>query len=77
MNLISEQRYLLLKRLDVLSEKLNKESDSLRAELILQEMRDIGALLIELVGKRVPDHEFINNANFKKYGAARRSTIKE
>lgn len=77
MNLISEQRYLLLKRLDVLSEKLKRETDSLRAEVILQEMRGIGALLIELVGKRVADHEFINNDNFKKHGARRHPTIKE
>ena len=77
MNLISEQRYLLLKRLDVLSEKLKRETDSLRAEVILQEMRNIGALLIELVGKRVPDHEFVSRTIFKEHGSTGRLTRKE
>lgn len=45
MNLVSEQRYLLLKRLDVLSVNLKREPDSLKAEQILQEMRNITVLL--------------------------------
>ena len=57
MNLIREQRYLLLKRLDVLSANLKQESDSLRAEKILQEMRNIGTLLEELVSQTMPDCE--------------------
>lgn len=48
MNLIREQRYLLAKRMEVLSTKLKCETDSIRAEEILQEMRNILALLKEL-----------------------------
>ena len=48
MNLIREQRYLLAKRMEVLSAKLKRETDSIRAEAILQEMRNIVALLREL-----------------------------
>ena len=55
MNLIDGQRYLLAKRMEVLSTKLKRETDSVRAEEILQEMRNILALLKELA--ITPDHE--------------------
>lgn len=45
MKLVSEQRYLLLKRLDVLSVNLKHEPDSIKADQILQEMRNITVLL--------------------------------
>ncbi|MER2039694.1 MAG: hypothetical protein ABS944_16225 [Solibacillus sp.] len=66
--MIREQRHLLLKRLDVLSGKLKTESDSLRAEAILQEMRNVGELLKELVNNPVQDHPFIHNVDFKIHG---------
>lgn len=66
--MIREQRHLLLKRLDVLSGKLKIESDSMRADAILQEMRNIGELLKELVNNPVPDHPFVHNVDFKAHG---------
>ncbi|MER2126317.1 hypothetical protein [Solibacillus sp.] len=57
MKLIREQRYLLSKRLEVLSANLTRETDSIRAEQILQEMRNIQALLEELAGQNMTDHE--------------------
>lgn len=47
--MLQQQRHLLLKRLDVLSMQLKTEIDSLRSDEILQEMRNIGNLLQELV----------------------------
>lgn len=66
--LIQRQRLLLLKRLDVLSDQLKTEVDSMRAEKALEEMRNIGKLLQELVSSPVADHSFINNLEFKEHG---------
>ncbi|MER2121836.1 MAG: hypothetical protein ABS935_16325 [Solibacillus sp.] len=54
--LLKQQRHLLLKRLDVLSAQLKAEVDSMKADEILQEMRNIGNLLQELVNVPVADH---------------------
>lgn len=66
--LIQQQRQLLLKRLDVLSAQLKTEIDSLRAEEVLQEMRNIGKLLQELVNVPVANHPFTSEKGFKKHG---------
>lgn len=66
--LVQQQRHLLLKRLDVLSAQLKTEIDSLRADEILQEMRNIGNLLQELVNVPVANHPFTFDPNFKEYG---------
>lgn len=66
--LLKRQCYLLLKRLDVLSAQLKTEVDSMRAEEILQEMRNIGNLLQELVNVPVANHLFTFNPDFKEHG---------
>lgn len=66
--LVQQQRHLLLKRLDVLSAQLKTEIDSLRADEILQEMRNIGNLLQELVNVPVANHPFIFDPDFKEHG---------
>lgn len=55
MQMVQQQRYLLFRRLDVLTADLKKETDSIRADVILQEMRNIGSWLKELVSESVPD----------------------
>lgn len=66
--LVQQQRQLLLKRLDVLSAQLKTEIDSAKAEEVLQEMRNIGDLLRELVNVPVADHPYIFDTSFKKIG---------
>lgn len=66
--LVQQQRHLLLKRLDVLSAQLKTEIDSLKADEILQEMRNIGNLLQELVNVPVGNHPFTFNPDFKEHG---------
>lgn len=66
--LLKQQRHLLLKRLDVLSAQLKAEVDSMRADEILQEMRNIGNLLQELVNVPVADHSYTFDSNFKEIG---------
>lgn len=66
--LVQQQRHLLLKRLDVLSAQLKIEVDSLRADEILQEMRNIGNLLQELVNVPVANHPFTFDPDFKEHG---------
>lgn len=66
--LVQQQRQLLLKRLDVLSAQLKNEVDSLRADEILQEMRNIGNLLQELVNVPVDNHPFTFDSDFKNHG---------
>ena len=66
--LLKQQRHLLLKRLDVLSAQLKVEVDSMRADEILQEMRNIGNLLQELVNVPVADHPYTFDSNFKEIG---------
>ena len=67
---IQHQRFLLLKRLDELSNELKIEVDSLRADAALEEMRNIGKLLQELVSKPVAGHPFTHSADFKEHGKA-------
>lgn len=59
MQLVQQQQYLLFIRLDVLTADLKTETDSIRAEQILQEMRNIGNLLKELVSESVSDEELM------------------
>ena len=66
--LLKQQRHLLLKRLDVLSAQLKTEIDSMRADEILQEMRNIGNLLQELVNMPVTNHPYTFDADFKEHG---------
>lgn len=66
--LVQQQRHLLLKRLDVLSAQLKIEVDSLRADEILQEMRNIGNLLQEFVNVPVANHPFTFDPGFKEHG---------
>lgn len=66
--LVQQQRHLLLKRLDVLSVQLKTEIDSAKAEEVLQEMRNIGNLLQELVNVSVANHPFTFDPNFKEHG---------
>ena len=66
--LLKQQRHLLLKRLDVLSAQLKAEVDSMRVEEILQEMRNIGNLLQELVNVPVANHPFTFDPDFKEHG---------
>ena len=66
--LLKQQRHLLLKRLDVLSAQLKAEVDSMRVEEILQEMRNIGNLLQELVNVPVANHPFAFDVEFKEHG---------
>lgn len=66
--MLQQQRHLLLKRLDVLSAQLKTEIDSLRADEILQEMRNIGNLLQELVSVPVANHPYTFDPDFKEHG---------
>ena len=66
--MLQQQRHLLLKRLDVLSMQLKTEIDSLRSDEILQEMRNIGNLLQELVNVPVANHPFTFDPDFKEHG---------
>ena len=63
-----QQRLLLLQSLDKLSGDLKKAQDSERAELILQEMRNIGYQVKTLVRNHAPDQEFPHDENYKNYG---------
>lgn len=58
---IQEQRIKLLKKLDVLTEELKRETDSIRADEIMIEMRELGNSLTKLVSCSVPDHEHAND----------------
>lgn len=58
------QRQLLLLRLDKLSVDLKQETDSIRAEQILTEMRQVGNALMEKVNNPVPDHEYLKEQQF-------------
>ncbi|MER2172249.1 MAG: hypothetical protein ABS938_16655 [Psychrobacillus psychrodurans] len=66
--LVQQQRQLLLKRLDVLSAQLKTEIDSVSTEEVLQEMRNIGNLLQELVNVPVANHPFTFEPDFKEHG---------
>ncbi|MER2058181.1 MAG: hypothetical protein ABTA16_05115 [Niallia sp.] len=66
--LVQQQRQLLLKRLDVLSAQLKTEIDSLKADEILQEMRNIGNLFQELVNVPVANHPYTFDVVFKEHG---------
>lgn len=66
--LVQQQRQLLLKRLDVLSAQLKTEIDSMRADEILKEMRNIGNLLQELVNVPVANHPYTIDVDFKEDG---------
>ncbi|WP_339216235.1 hypothetical protein [Solibacillus sp. FSL W8-0372] len=66
--MLQQQRHLLLKRLDVLSAQLKTEIDSAKAEEVLQEMRNIGNLLHELVNVPVANHPFTFVSDFKEHG---------
>ncbi|MFY0742134.1 hypothetical protein AB1K09_06330 [Solibacillus silvestris] len=66
--LVQQQRQLLLKRLDMLSAQLKTEIDSASAEEVLQEMRNIGNLLQELVNVPVANHPFTFEPDFKEHG---------
>lgn len=70
---IKMERIRLLNRLDELSLNLKKETDSMKAEDILEEMRSLGAELERLVTNSVPDHEFKNNDYFKETGKLSRT----
>lgn len=69
--MLQQQCHLLFKRLDVLSAQLKTEIDSLRADEILQEMRNIGNLLQELVN--VPRDVLIDSTieTFNEFGLSK------
>lgn len=62
--MVKQQRILLFKRLNKLSVALKTAKDTATAELLLEEMRNVGIQLQSLVKNQEADHEYTKDDSY-------------